>query len=430
MIGLIVSIVFTIFVIFFSTFFKKDISALVKFHLAVLPQTPLVLFFNHNLDGVSEEAYVWYLMLPVFASLFILSLSLMSYMISQRVSFTRLLIDSPVAVCFCAYIFFSVISAAGGTNPGWSYYAMLWTMPFGIIFLCAGHLQLFSTEKPFLSLSVIFSCFFAFAIVLFAMVTGRAHSVFETRSFGSILSTTGILQMIALYFPVASLEQRKIKIVNICFWVAPPILLAVSLSRSAVLPLVLYIVTAIYHLRSYKGILRVSFKTVFKVFLYASPFLIYFMSRLMGVWAERFKYLPYAIQSRMEYFGSYWGAPLKGNPFFGVGFGLTKVNHPLGYSDLHNMLLTELYENGFGAGIFIFIILILSLWYSGKVIRDKATLLYGSSVIGIILLAHLQGCNLALRFPGGYNTPYFMCAFFFLIGLTERKYFLFRAEKK
>ena len=424
MIGLAASFFFSVLVLILSLLNRKNFNALVKINLALLPQMPVVLFLHHNLDRSKLPEPAWMLMMPVFTSLFLLTMATIHFVRtnSHKVPSYRKL--SPILIGYISYFLFCIISGFFGSDPSWSMYAILWTLPFGIIFFIAGSQTEFNTDGMPLSLSVITSCLISFAIVSFALKTGRANSLFDTRSFGSILSTTGILQMLIVYVPLASFEKRKSKIVNLAFWIFPPVLFALSLSRSASIPLLVYLFTFSksfslnwnYKFKKNELVLlgmMASFAILFFLFLTASG----------EVWIKRFEYLPYAIQTRLEKFGPYWESANVGNPFAGVGYGLTRFNHPDGFTDLHNLILTELYENGLGSAISLASVFIFAVIYAVRCLIKKRGVVIAFAILMTLLLAHAQGINLSIRNPTSYNTPYFLCALFFLFGILEKEFF-------
>lgn len=428
MMGTLFALLLSLVLIFFSYWKRDDVAAVVKFHLAVMPQLPIAMFLNHNLDHVRDEKFSWYLLLPVFTSLVILAVTALGLRMGSQNKLNLVRIPTPLSIALIGYALFTIGSSAFGSDVVWSFYAMAWTLPFCFVFLYFGHEKLFSEETNYFSLSVIFTCAFSLLIVFLAISTGRANSVFTTRSFGSILSTTGVLQMITMYVPIASLEKRRSRVLNALFWIFPIVLMGFSLSRSAVIPFLSYLAALVFSLRAF-DIKNFNREQILKMISLALVPVVGVFALLSQseTWMSRFAYLPYAIQTRIEAFGEYWSAPLKGNPFLGVGYGLTKFHHPLGYSDLHNLFLTEVYENGLGAGILIFCILMLGCFYSFDSLKVRRLAPWGVGFLAIFILAHIQGCNLAIRNPGSYNTPYFLCFFFYMLGHLEREYFSKRA---
>ncbi|MEK6628241.1 MAG: hypothetical protein AABY53_06410 [Bdellovibrionota bacterium] len=422
MIGILASLVFSILFLYVSYIKRDNYYELVKHHLAIMPQAPVVMFLHHNLDKKSFTEPRWFLMLPVFISLAILSAATIRFFIQQKDKINVAL--SPLMIAYFAYSILCIISAVFSDNPQWGLYAILWTIPFGFIFFIAGRkAEDESTSIP-LTLSVIFSCLLSFSIVMFALVTGMAYSLFYTRSYGSILSITGLLQMLILYVPLASFEVRKNKIINWIFWLLPPFMFALSLSRSAVVPAAVYLLTVIVHFKlDLKSMFLRPWFYVVSVILGISGMLVVSFTHVGYIWTTRFTQMDYAIQRRIEAFGVYWASATSGNPFYGVGYGLTKFHHSEGFTDLHNMLLTELYENGLGAAIMFGLVLIVAIYYILNSFFRRKSLIVAFAVLLTLILAHAQGINLAIRNPGAYNTPYLMCILFFMFGLLEKQAF-------
>lgn len=422
MIGVASAIIFCIAFIYVSFVNKRNFSGLISSHLALLAQTPVILFLHHNIDKYHMGEPAWPLMLPIILSILILSVASVVSLYENK-SFKTSILLSPVLIGYFGYCVFCAISAVYGTNPSWSLYAIWWTLPFGFIFFIAGRcLNKLNFDFPYLSCSVIFSCVLSMSIVIFALLTNRADSLFNTRSFGSILAITGILQMLILYVPLASFEKRHSKWLNLLFWVLPPIAFAMSLSRSAIIPFLVYIFSVIY-----------TFQIDIKSFLFNRRVyalgglagvvlvLMLFMTDIGNAWIMRFAQLPYAIQMRLELFAPFLQTSMRNSPIQGVGYGLTKFHHPGGYTDLHNMLLTEFFENGMGAGLLLAAVFILVFCYSVYVIFKHQYKLIAISIVATLFLAHIQGINLAIRNPGAYNTPYILCVLFFMFGVLEKQ---------
>ena len=425
MIGIAASRTFCFLFLYFSYKCRRDFSELVKYHLALLAQTPVVLFLNHNLDrgSYSFGDPNWPMMLPVLLSLIILSAAAVRFFMSATGKIRIFL--SPIMIGYLAYTLLCILSAAQGSDPKWSFYAILWTLPFGCIFFFAGKqdYRLASNSTP-LTYSVIFSCLLSIMIVIFALVTGRTHSIFNTRSYGSILSITGVLQMLIVYVPLASFEKRNSKVLEVLFWSLPVAVFGLSLSRSAVVPffVCLLAMSKAYNFNIKTFIFRPA-TYIAGLFVGTVTVVVLFFTQMGEVWLVRFTQLPYAVQLRLEIFAPYWKSIKMGNPFYGVGYGLTRFHHPEGYTDLHNLLLTELFENGLGAAIVFFVILLMVSSYIFRCLMQKKFMLISITVLLTILLAHLQGINLAIRNPGAYTTPYFTCVLFLMFGLLERQVF-------
>lgn len=421
MIGAFVGILLCLSLLFFLLRARGGFVSSSRVHLAFLPVFPISSFIHHNLDGTKAAEPRWELMLPLFLSLTLMSWHYTQFATKRTGLFMRATpLRQLCLLLILVYILLTLWSSYAGSWPFWSFYASFWTLPFAYLFFQAGYetKQKDLEGPPWLSLTVIFSCLLSFSIVAFALLSGKANSLFNTRSYGSILATTGILQLLIIYVPLAAFEQRNNRLISWLFWVCPPLLMGISLSRSALLPFVTYL-TSVMFVASRLGLLTPTHIT--RAGLIATSVFAVSSSLQLSIdgttWLKRFEYLPYAIAQRIERFGPYWKSMSEENPFSGVGFGLTRFHHPEKFTDLHNLALTELFENGFGAFLVIFMILVLFLVLCLRMLLHRA---YWNLALGGILtvfMAHATGINLGIRNPTAYNTPYFLCVFFFVFGL-------------
>lgn len=421
MIGITLAFVFCFFLMLLTIHGELTFVRISRAHLAFMPLATLVVFFHHNLDSQKVPEPRWLLLLPVFLSLLILMWSLIGFFRKNKSSLLYFFDIGMIA--FIIYAIGSVSSALFSENPGWALYAITWTLPFGVIFYFAGRATSLASLglHSYFSWTVILACSFSIAIVAFALLSGRASSLVNTRSYGSILATPGTLRLLMIFLPFAVFEIRREKYLQILFWTIIPLLMSISLSRSVLFPFLVFAASICWKIKQSSTNSRSAISPIALLAGAICAFGIIALA-LDPDWLTSFMNLPHAATLRLERFWPYWATVGEGNPFLGIGFGLTRYYHPEQFTDLHNLLLTEIFENGLLAGIAVFVILCEFLYLGFKSLNREIWPI-GLAGILTVAMAHTTGINFGVRSPLSYNTPYFLCAFFFLYGFMKGQIF-------
>jgi len=314
----------------------------------------------------------------------------------------------------------------GSPNPLWSLWAWSWSVPGYLLFLMAGRAtsyELFYADKlpvwAFLGFTGI-----SLALVATGLVTGRVDQLFHTRNLGSIYASTAMLMFVALFVGPCWRLVRHSLAWSFTFLLVSTVCMVVSLSRTAIGALAMYAATMFTG--SWAQIRRGALASVFVLASLAGAFLLVqerldLDYQLLDAWSERWRGGDYS-----QAYGDarYWReskfAPFRRQiwhtePWRGHGFGVFRYFSE--YTDAHDLLVTEAFENSLLATLFLVLSYSLPIVIRALFIAELRGL--ALSVLGFIVLGQLTGAMLSYRAEGCYYTPYPGWVLFYLVGFIS-----------
>jgi hypothetical protein len=264
------------------------------------------------------------------------------------------------------------------------------------------------------------------ALIATGLVTGRADDLFHTRNFGSIYASNGVLLFLTVFVGFCWATVRTSVFWSFTIFLASVLCMLLSLSRTAVLTLAVYALVAFTDSRRY-----------FKRAVLASLLVLVTLGaglvltgkrldldvQLFDAWSYRFYAGDFggayhsARELRDTKFCYFHDEIWRDLPWHGQGYGTFR--HFSDYSDAHNLLVTEAFENSLLAALFLvlacsFPTLIRALFVAE--LRPVAL-----SALGFILLAQITGGMLAFRAEGSYYTAYPGWTLFYLVGFLSEQ---------
>jgi hypothetical protein len=387
--------------------------------LCLAPFLPLVSLLNHNIDhdrwGTATRV------LPMYVALLLLLLSLLVW----RARGAALRWGSEEFFVLL-YIGFCAAQIPGSPDWAWALCTWSWSVPGYLLFLMAGRAtgsEEFSQDRSPVWTLVGFAAI-SVALIVTGLLTGRADELFNTRNFGSIYASTAMLMFLTLFVGFCWITVRKSVAWSFTILLVSVLAMLLSLSRTATLTLAVYLLVVLTGSgRDWKraawagtlvlGTLGAGTALAGKRFDLDA--------QLFEVWSARF--------FDGDYAGAYDSArELRDSKFFyfheqvwrevpwrGQGFGTFR--HFSDYTDAHNLLVTEAFENSLLAALFLVLAysfpkLIQALFRAE--LRPVAV-----SILGFILLGQLTGGMLAFRAEGAYYTAYPGWTLFYLVGFIS-----------
>ena len=385
--------------------------------LCLAPFLPIVSLLNHNVDQDRWGTTVR--VLPMYLLLLLLLLSFLVW--RARGAPTRWGAAEGFVVL---YIVFSAAQIPGSADPAWALCTWSWSVPGYLLFMFAGRATSeseFSGDRwpmwtllGFVGVSV--------SLIVTGLVTGRADDLFHTRNFGSIYASNALLLFLTVF---ASLSWSAVR--NSVFWsflslLASVLAMALSLSRSATLTL------AVFLLVIFSGGTRADRKRS----IVAAVLVIAMLAgsaamvkdrfnldlQLFAAWSDRFYGGDFAgaynaardlRDAKFSYFHAQIWREL---PWRGRGFGTFRLFSD--YTDAHNLLVTEAFENSLLAAFFLVLAYSLPTILRALPRRDIRPI--AISALGFILFGQITGGMLTFRAAGAYYTAYPGWTFFYLIG--------------
>ena len=308
-------------------------------------------------------------------------------------------------------------------------------MPGCLLFLIAGQLssvddvtrdgKMVYVVLGFLSINL--------SLVAFGLLTGRATDVFHTRNFGSCFASNAVLLFLTIYSGLGWLHARTSFLRMFMFIGFSALSILISISRTSVAVALIYVSFLLtLHFRQFRR-LTVAL-AVAAGFLWIALFAfervsgLQFTNQLAVNWKNRLGHeslqgtFEAAMSHRVHIFNSEWREVIKQNPFIGQGYGNFQQTTTSGFRDGHNLLLTELYENGWVATGFFYLLLAVGVWHAVRKFaahsRDEWPIAF--CFLGFLFVAHTTGAVLSSRGVDSYFTPVTGWGLCFLIGMLSR----------
>jgi hypothetical protein len=398
--------------------------------LALAAFFPVIGILNHNLDNRSLVSYVGpngilgpiVVMSPVYLAIV---LGFVSFLRLPRTALPRAAVW-PLALTGL-YAVACLMGLPWAYDGVWSLSALFWSLPvFFLACLCGLSLDMNEVAREdgfllaFLGLAAI-----NLGLVFLGLSSGRAESLMGARNFGSVYASNSMIAMTVLIGPFAFVQARKSWVFIAAFLLASILVAGVSLSRSALFVGVLLAGLVAWSLWRGEGRkLGAASLAILPVFGLVAYALADFVSgaNLGEAWLNRFfdpesgsSRLEAALTKRSDIFVQDLAGALE-TPLVGRGYGSVAETSVAGFTDLHNLTFTELYENGGLAAATLIAILVLTLLVGtmSPIQRDHLPVTMALAIW--IVLAHTTGSTLALRSPGGYNTPIHGGFVFLIVG--------------
>ncbi len=397
----------------------KSFPRLARKLLCMSPFLPLASLLNHNLDhdrwGTATR------ILPMYVALLLLLLSLLVW--RARGAALRW---GGAEFFVLLYIGFSAAQVPGSLDPAWALCAWSWSVPGYLLFLMAGRAtgsEEFRRDRwpawtllGFAGISV--------ALIVTGLVTGRADDLFHTRNFGSIYASTALLLFLTVFAGLGWVAVRRSVPWSFAILLVSALCMLVSLSRTAALTLAVYLLVVLTDSRRY---LKRAVLASILVLVTLGAGLVLTGKRLdldvqlFDAWSYRFYDGDFsgaynsARELRDTKFSYFHDEIWRDLPWHAQGYGTFR--HFSDYTDAHNLLVTEAFENSLLAALFLvlacsFPTLIRALFVSE--LRPIAL-----SALGFILLAQVTGGMLAFRAEGSYYTAYPGWTLFYLVGFLS-----------
>jgi hypothetical protein len=408
-----------------------------RFSRRLVPLTgffPIVAIVNHNLDGRSLVDYqgpddVWgsiVVMSPLYAAA---ALGFLSFLRSPRLAMPA---GSGLPLGLLSVYAGACLLALPWAHDGaWSLSALLWSMPVFFIACLAGltsEIEEWANETGYL-LAFLGMAAINVGLVAIGLATGRAESLMGARNFGSVYASNSMIAVTMLIGPFAFLQARRSWAALAAFGLAALVVAAVSLSRSALFVIALLAVLCLWGCYRGEGRrLGLAGLALVPVIWLATVALSGFVADtgLGEVWLSRFmdperggSRIEAALAKRSEIFSDDLSRALD-SPLAGRGFGSVAETSLAGFTDLHNLTYTELYENGGLAAAALIAVLLAAVVVGLLSPGLTATLPLMAGFVLWLALAHTTGSTLALRSPGGYNTPLHGTLVFLIVGAVFR----------
>lgn len=394
---------------------------------------PLAAIVNHNLDGRGLLTYVGpqdivgpvALMAPAYlmALLGLTSFWKEGHLKSQAIGRQMVWLVAGYAASCLAMVPWS-------HDPVWSLCALLWALPTFALALVTGlNTTAEDIERdPSLYWATLGLITVNLALVAYGLLTGKATELMATRNFGSVFASNSILAIMVLISPVAFIHAyknwHKLSLLVLFLVIGA----GLTLSRTAaflVALLGLMLVWAIFNSQraSVAKALGALVPICAAVLVLGAGFFEKFA--LIQGWMDRFfdsqggGKLGMALELRADKF-ALDRASIMAHPWMGKGYGSFSVTSKANYGDMHNMMFTEMYENGAVAFMFVAMSLGAAL-VAAVVSKHRWKLVPVTASLSVwVVLAYTTGSTLAVRAPDGYTTPIHGALVFFLIGFLVK----------
>lgn len=389
-------------------------------YLSWAPFLPLVALIDHNLynDVMSPQMR----MIPSYVLLGFLLVTWLMHM--ERGQKIRIGIGELFLIGYSAI---TLVSVPFSSDPYWSLFTWSWNVPGYLIYYSAGRLITDLDLSKNRSIVYAFWAFIAInlGLIVVAFIIGRVTSIFSIRNLGSIYASNAFLTFVMLYGGISWFQVQN--------WPSPwrlalvvPTIIAILMTQSRTAVLILLSYLPLLLLLS-GGVRRMARRFVFACLIVAIVWIIGayaadLSSQLWENWYGRFwgwgsiqATLPYVILGRSEVIKDAL-EHLQGSYTAGLGYGTFYANTSLGYTDAHNLFVTQLFENGIVATFFLYIFFLWASIYVIKSLVKRERMFLAVPIIGFLLVAHTVGAVLAEIGPKSYMTPFYGWMLFFLIG--------------
>ncbi len=384
----------------------RSFPRLARKFLYIGPFLPLASLLNHNVDhdhwgdGLRVAA--------IYVALTLLLLSLLVWQASTR--------KLRLGAAGHFLILYAVLSAAqipGSKDAGWALWSWSWSVPGYVLFLVAGRA---SSPEEFYQDKLPLWAFFGFtgvslALVAIGLLTGRVDQLFHTRNLGSIYASTAMLMYVTLAAGVCWALARQSRILIFLLLLTTCVCLVLSLSRTASGVMAIYLAVMFtsgwtYVRRSLAALVLISAILLGGFFVVRDRFNLDY--QLLDAWSERFRGGDYAQAYgdaralRESKFANFRRRLWRIGPWHGEGFGTFRLFSD--YTDAHDLLVTEAFENSLLAAGFL--VLAYSLQAVSRALFHPDLRGIAFSLLGFVALGQLTGAMLSYRAEGAYYSPY------------------------
>ena len=392
---------------------------LARQYLCIAPFLPLVSLLNHNVDH--ERWGTTTRVLPMYVALLLLLLSLLLW--RARGANLRFGVEE---LFILLYIGFCAAQIPGSVDWSWALCAWSWSAPGYLIFLIAGRAaareEVYGDRLPVWTLLGVAAI--SVGLIVVSLVTGQATQLFYTRNFGSIYASTAMLLFLTLWFGLCWLVVRSSVTWSFVALVVSSVCMILSLSRTALLTLLVYLLVMVTGARG-----RVQ-RTALAIALVLVTLAVSFFfaakrfdldAELLQSWSARFHGGDYggaysaARQLRDANFSHFHEQIWRDVPWHGQGYGTFR--HFSEYSDAHDLLVTEAFENSLLAAIFLVMAYSLPKVVKALFFADLRPI--AISILGFMVLGQVTGGMLAWRSEDHYYTAYPGWTLFYLVGFLS-----------
>ncbi len=383
------------------------------------PFLPLVSLLNHNLDQDRWGAATR--VLPMYVTLILLLLSLLVW--RARGGALRW---GSAEIFVLLYIGFSAAQIPGSLDPAWAFSAWSWSVPGYLLFLMAGRAtgsEEFRRDRwpawtllGFAGISV--------ALIVTGLATGRADDLFHTRNFGSIYASNALLLFLTVFAGLAWVAVRRSVRWSFAILLVSALCMLLSLSRTAALTLAVYLLVVFTGRRQdlkRAALASILVLTTLGLGLALAQKRLALNIQLFEVWSDRFYGGDFsgaynsARELRDTKFSYFHDEIWRDLPWHGQGYGTFR--HFSDYTDAHNMLVTEAFENSLLAALFLVLAYSFPTLIRALFVTDLRPV--ALSALGFVLLGQVTGGMLAFRAEGAYYTAYPGWTMFYLVGFLS-----------
>lgn len=393
-------------------------------YLCIAPFLPLISLFNHNIDGDRFGFLVP--TAPIYTALALLALSLYGWKLrGGRIRLGR------HGVYLLIYSMLSLAQVPFSVDPKWSLVAWSFSVPGYALFLIAGRattIELLVANRRILLLTLIGFVGINLSLIAFGLSTGKATDLFGTRNFGSVFASNSTLAFLMVYGSIVWVAVSGSRTSIWAFSVTMLLGVLVSLSKTALMVLVLYIAFVASAARARSQPVRSRRRQVVPIGGALLTLGVAFVllrhrlsldAQLVANWTRRLggnALSTNSIEVRQAEFAQYASAVRNDNPGYGKGFGT--FDHFSIYTDAHNLFITEAFENSLLAAVFLFLAFGLPLTL--RSLRAGQIRPFGLSVLGFLAIGQLTGAMLSYRSVVSYYAVYQGWALFLIVGVMAK----------
>jgi hypothetical protein len=397
----------------------RTFPVLARKFLCIAPFLPIVSLLNHNLDhdkwGAAPRV------LPMYVTLALLGVSLLIW--RARGAAWRW---GSEEICLLLYLVFCALQIPGSPDPAWSLSAWSWSAPGYLLFLMAGRAttgkEFFADKFPLFALLGFTGV--SLALIVTGLVTGRAAELFNTRNFGSIYASNAMLLFLVLFVSLCWPLVRASLGWSFALLLVSLVCLLASLSRSAIAVVPVYLAAALPRSRAQwtRSALAVTLVcATLAAGLFFAARRVDLNAQLFDAWSARWYDGDYAgayrgaRQLRDTKFSYFHEEIWRDAPWHGQGYG--SFRHFSEYTDAHDLLVTEAFENSLLATIFLVLAFSLPRVIRALFITELRPI--AASILGFLFLGQVTGGMLAFRAAGHYYTAYTGWTLFYLVGFLS-----------
>ena len=399
----------------------RSFPVLARKFLCIAPFLPVVSLLNHNVDHDQWGATAR--VLPMYVALGLLGLCFLIW--KARGAALRW---GSEEIFVLLYIGFCAVQIPGSPDPAWSLGAWSWSAPGYLLFLMAGRAtarkEFFGDKFPVFALLGFTGV--SLGLIVTGLATGRADDLFNTRNFGSIYASNAMLLFLALFVSLCWPLVRSSVAWSFTILLVSVVCLLASLSRSAIAVVPVYMVAAFPRSRAQWKRAALAITLVCATLaagLYFAAQRFDLNAQLFDAWSARWYDGDYAgayrgaRELRDTKFSYFHDEVWRDAPWHGQGYGTFR--HFSEYTDAHNLLVTEAFENSLLAALFLVLAFSLPKVLRALFVADLRPI--AASILGFLFLGQVTGGMLAFRAEGHYYTAYTGWTLFYLVGFLSEQ---------